>query len=146
MLGIFSLFAFLILRKISILIKANFNSIFLFSFYALSLVLMIYLIILIYKRLKQIHHTMAVILTNVDSSRNLSKCYRILNNLLIALVLFFCAMLFPFAIFAFNMPIWMNMVPFVLIGVSFYYMKKLLMYTEGHSGFVPSYIANRQVF
>ena len=146
MLGIVSLFAFLILKKISVLIKANFNSIFLYSFYALSAVLVFYLFTLAYKRFREIHHTMAVILTNVDSSRNLAKCYRILNNLLIALLLFFGGMLFPFAIFAFNMTMWMNLIPFVLIGISFYYLKKLLMYIEGHSSYVPSYIANRQVF
>ena len=143
MLGIVSLFAFLILKKISVLIKANFNSIFLYSFYALSAVLVFYLFTLAYKRFREIHHTMAVILTNVDSSRNLAKCYRILNNLLIALLLFFGGMLFPFAIFAFNMTMWMNLIPFVLIGISFYYLKKLLMYIEGHSSYVPSYIANR---
>ncbi len=142
MLGIVLLFAFLILRKFSLLIRPGLSPIFLYAFYGLSLIILGYLLNLIYKRLKEIHHVLAVILTNVDSSKNLAKCYRILNNLLIALVLFFSAMLFPFAMFAFNLNGWVNLAPFVLIAVSFYYLKKLLMFVEGHSSFVPSYKAS----
>ncbi len=142
MLGIVLLFAFLILRKFSLLIKSSLGPIFLYAFYGLSLIILGYLLNLIYKRLKEMHHVLAVILTNVDSSKNLAKCYGILNNLLIAVVLFFSAMLFPFAMFAFNLNEWMNLVPFVLIAVSFYYLKKLLMFIEGHSSFVPSYKAS----
>ena len=142
MLGIVLLFALLVLRQFSLLIKSSLSPLFLYVFYGLSLIILGYLINLIYKRLKEIHHVLAVILTNVDSSKNLAKCYRILNNLLIALVLFFSAMLFPFAMFAFNLNEWMNLVPFVLVGISFYYLKRLLMYVEGHSSFVPSYKAS----
>ena len=141
MLGMVLLFALLILRQFSLLIKSSLGSIILYVFYGLSLAVLGYLLNLIYKRLKEIHHVLAVILTNVDSSKNLAKCYKILNNLLIALVLFFSAMLFPFAMFAFNLNEWMNLIPFVLIAVSFYYLKKLLMLVEGHSSFVPSYKA-----
>jgi len=142
MLGIVLLFAFLILRKFSLLIKSGLGPVFLYVFYGLSIIILGYLLNLIYKRLKEIHHVLAVILTNVDSSKNLAKCYRILNNLLIALVLFFSAMLFPFAMFAFNLNGWVNLAPFVLIAVSFYYLKKLLMFIEGHSSFVPTYKAS----
>ncbi|HLC60236.1 MAG TPA: cation:proton antiporter [Candidatus Nanoarchaeia archaeon] len=141
MLGIVLLFAFLIFRQFSLLIKSGLAPIFLYVFYGLSLIIFGYLLNLLYKRLKEIHHVLAVILTNVDSSKNLAKCYRILNNLLIALVLFFSAMLFPFAMFTFNLSVWMNLVPFVLAGMSFYYFKRLLMYVEGHSISVPSYKA-----
>ena len=142
MLGIVLMFTFLVLRQFSLLIKSSLGPLFLYVFYGLSIIILGYLINLIYRRLKEIHHVLAVILTNVDSSKNLAKCYRILNNLLITLVLFFSAMLFPFAMFAFNLNEWMNLVPFVLVGISFYYLKKLLMYIEGHSSFVPSYKAS----
>ena len=84
---------------------------------------------------------MSVILTHVDSSRNLNKCERILNNLLITLLLFFSAMLFPFVIFAFNLNAWANLLPFILIGISFYFINKLVMLVDGHSGYAHGYSA-----
>jgi len=100
---------------------------------------------LIYKRLKVLHHTLSVILTNVDSSRNLKKCTRILANLLIALLLLFSAMLFPFAMFAFNLNMWANLMPFALVIAVVYYIRNLVVLIDGHHQSVPSYAASFSV-
>ncbi len=142
MLIVVTLFASLILRNILLLIKYNYNKIFLYAFYVLSLIAVIYLLNIIYKRLKEIHYTMSVVLTHVDSSRNIKKCTKILNNLLIALLIFFLAMLFPFVIFALKLNVWSNILPFVFIGVSFYFAKKLVILIDGSSSYVPTYSAS----
>lgn len=138
-----ALFTFFILRRISLLIKINYTHIFLYAFYALSVALMIHLAYLIYKRLKVVHYTLSVILTNVDNSRNIKKCIRILNNLLLALLLFFLAMLSPLAMFVLNSSLWVNTIPLVLVIMAFYYFKNLMvLIDDGHTGHVPSYTAN----
>ena len=96
---------------------------------------------LVYKRLRLVHNTLAVILTNVESTRNLKRCTVMLNNLLLGLLLFFAAMLFPFAMFALNLNVWANIVPFLLVIAAFYYIKKLVANIDGNSSFVPSYNA-----
>ncbi|MBI3034734.1 cation:proton antiporter [Candidatus Woesearchaeota archaeon] len=139
-LAIMATFAFFVLRRASLIIKSNYHIFALYAFYAISAALMLYLANLVYKRLKTISHTLSVILTNVDSSRNLKKCARILNNLLIGLLLFFSAMLFPFAMFALNLNSWANIIPFVLIAAAFYYLRNIVMLIDGASH-VPSYTA-----
>ena len=101
--------------------------------------LMVYLLKITWNRIREIHHTLSVILTNVDSSRNIKKCTRILNSLLMALLLLFSAMLFPFAMFSFNFSGWMNAVPFALMLAAFYYIKKLVALIDGHSGYSEGY-------
>ncbi|MBI2653291.1 cation:proton antiporter [Candidatus Woesearchaeota archaeon] len=133
MLFILALFAFFVLRRVSLAMKISYNAVVLYVFYAISFILMIYLLNLVYKRSKVVHHTLSVILTNVDSSRNIKKCDRILDNLLLALLLFFSAMLFPFAIFVFNLNIWANVIPFLLITASFYYLRNSVALIDGHS-------------
>ena len=112
-----------------------------FGVFAFSAAIVIYLLSLIYKRLKEMRHILSVILTNVDSSRNLKKCTRILNNLSLALLLFFSAMLFPFILFALNSSQWLNLIPFVLVTASFYYLKKLVVLIDGTQQYAPSYSA-----
>lgn len=141
MLVIVALFAFFILRRISLVIGISYGSIALYSFYAISAALMAYLISLVYKRLKSLHHTLSVILTNVDISRNLKKCAMILTNLLAFLLLFFSAMLFPFVMFAFDLSTWANAVPFMLAAAAFYYLKNLVALIDGNHQTVPSYAA-----
>ena len=141
-LTVIALFTFFILRRVSLLIKFGYHAIVLYAFYTLSAVLMAYLLNVIYKRLKEVHHTLSIILTNVDHSRNFKKCAKILNKLLLALLLFFSAMLFPFAMFALNLNMWANIIPFVLIAATFYYLKHLVILIDGHSSYVPSYHAS----
>ena len=140
-LTVITLFTFFILRRISLLIKLNYNNLALYAFYSVSAALMLYLLSLIYNKLKSVHNTLAVVLTNVDSSRNLKKCIKILNNLLLALLLLFSAMLFPFAMFALNLNIWTNMVPFALIIMTFYCIKNSVVLIDG-SHYAPSYSAS----
>ncbi len=137
-----ALFTFFVLRKISILIKSNYHALVLYAFYALSATLMLYLITLVYKRLKIVHHTLSIILTNVDNSRNLNKCKKILNNLLLVIFLIFSAMLFPFAMFALNLNLWANVIPFVFVIASFYYMKNLVRLIDATPSSFPSYSAS----
>jgi len=120
MLIVMVMFASLLLRKISLVIGAKYGTIILYAFYVASAMLVIYLLNLIYKRLREVHYTLSVILTHVDSSRNLKKCSAMLNSLLLALAMFFSAMLFPFVIFALDLAMWANPVPFVLMIASFY--------------------------
>lgn len=133
MLSIIALFAFFILRRASLVIKAGYPAFVLYIFYAIGAALMVYLLSLVYTRLKSLHNTLSVILTNVDSSRNLKKCKKILDNLLIAFALFFSAMLFPFAMFAFNFNAWANIVPFAFIIAAFYFIRDLFMLIDGSS-------------
>lgn len=136
-------FAFFALRRAAISIKYEYSHIILYSFYAISAVIMFYITSLIYKRTKAIHHTIAVILTNVESSRNLKKCISVLNSFLLALFLFLSAMLFPFAIFMFNLSPVANMIPFVLLAASFYCLKRFIMLVDGNSSnYTPSYSAS----
>ncbi len=141
-LSIVGVLAFFVLRRVSLVIKANLHILVLYVFYAVASALLICILNLIYKRIKSIHSTMAVILTNVDSSRNLKKCTRILNSLLVALVLLFSAMLFPFAIFALNLATWTNLIPFALIIAAFYYLKNLVMLIDNNSGYIPGFAAS----
>ena len=138
-LAVLALFTFFILRRLSLIVQHNYHTIALYAFYTLSSVLMLYLLNLIYKRLKEVHHTLSVILTNVDSSRSLKKCTIILNKLLLALLLFFSSMLFPFAMFMLNLNNWANIIPFILVAATFYYIKHLVILVDGHSSYVPSY-------
>ncbi len=142
MLGILALFAFFILRRVSIQIEHSYSSVLLYVFYAASAVLMVYLISIVYKRLRIINNTLAVILTNVDSSKNLKKCARILNSMSIALLLFFSAMLFPFAVFALNLNQWSNAIPFVLLILALYYIKNLTVLIDGNARYAPGYKVN----
>ena len=136
---VLALFTFFVLRRISLVIKSNYHTLVLYAFYALSATLLLYLITLVYKRLKIVHHTLSIILTNVDNSRNLKKCTKILNNLLLILFLIFSAMLFPFAMFALNLNLWANVIPFILIIASFYYMKNLVRLIDATPSRFPSY-------
>ena len=132
-LSMIGLFSFFILRRISFIIGLKFNHWFLYTYYILAASLLLYLLYLAYRRFAILHHSLAVILTNVDSSRNLKKCTRILNNLSIALVLFISAMLFPFAMFAFNLNSWTNVMPFFLVITSFYFAKNVMLLMDGNS-------------
>lgn len=136
-----ALFALLISRRISIEIDQRHNALFLYGFYVLSAMIFLYIGKLAYKKFKEIHQTLSAILTHVDASRNMQKCKSILNNLLITLLLFFSAMLFPFVIFMFNLNTIANLMPFVLAIAAFYYLKKLVALIDG-SHYVPSYNAS----
>ena len=141
MLMILALFTFFVLRRVSSIIEVKYHAVVLYAFYVISAALMLYLLSLVYKRLKALHHTLSIILTNVDSSKNLKKCTRILNNLLLALLLFFSAMLFPFAMFALDLNTWTNILPFIFVIASSYYIRNLVMLIDGiHS--LPRYSAS----
>ena len=141
LLGIIAVFASFILRRIAILLESKLHFIFVYSFYVAASIILIYLLRLVYKRLKEVHHTLTIILTNVDSSRNPKKCAMILNNSLIALVLFFSAMLFPFVMFALNLTAIFNFVPFLLIIGTYYYIKRIVVLVDGSPHYAPSYKA-----
>lgn len=139
-LSIIALFTFFILRRMSLLIKTGYSHIFLYAFYALSIALMSYLLHLIFKRLKAVHHTLSAILTNVDSSRNIRKCVEILNSLLTALLLFSLAMLFPLAMFALNLGLWANIIPFIFIILALSRVRNLMtLIGEGRINHIPGY-------
>lgn len=140
-----TLFTFFILRNLFLIIEPKFHSFGLYIFYTIATILILYLLNLIYKKLKIVHQTLAVILTNVDSSRNLKKCAKIINNLLLALLLFLLAMLFPFIIFVLNLNPWINIVPFGLIIVSLYFIRKLIVLIDGYSGNFMNYNANLSI-
>ena len=131
---IIALFVFFVLRKISLAVNSNYSSTALYLFYAISAAVIFYMLSIMYKRMKSLHYTLAAILTNVDSSRNFKKCVKILNSLLIAVLLFFSAMLFPLAIFALGLNPWTNIIPFILIIFAFFNVRTAVMLIEGRSG------------
>lgn len=130
---------FFVLRRIALAIELNSPVMALYPFYALSMALMAYLLFLVYKRLRAVHYTLAVILTHVDASRNLKKCTKIINDLSLALMLFFSAMLFPFAMFAFSMGQWANIMPFVLVAAASFYVRNLVALVDCNSHYIPAY-------
>lgn len=142
---IVTIFTFFVMRRFSLAIKHNYSPIILYIFYTMSATLMLYLIHLIYKRAKILHHTLSVILTNVDNSRNLKKCAKILNNLLVVLFLFFSAMLFPFAIFTLNLNPWANIIPFILVMTVSFYIRNLVVLIDGGSHEAAGYNATMSV-
>lgn len=137
---VLALFASLVSRRASLFIELRFNIFVLYGFYVLTSMAIIYILVLAYKRLKEIHYTLSVILTNVDNSRNVKKCRMILNSLLIGLALFFSAMLSPFAMFALNLNIWFNALSFALISASYFYFRRLVLLIDDHH-YAPSYNA-----
>ena len=141
LLVIIAIFAAFLLRRIFIILESRLHFLFVYSFYVIASVIMIYLLHLIYGKLKEVHRTFTIILTNVDSSRNPKKCAMILNNSLIGLLLFFSAMLFPFAMFAFDLAPVFNIAPFLLVIVSYYYLKRLVILIDGSPHYAPSYNA-----
>lgn len=136
-LAILTIFVFFILRRSSMLVKQNYHPFVLYAFYAASAFLMIYLLHAIYKRTRSIIQTLSIVLTYVDNSRNIKKCSLIINTLLLALLLFFSAMLFPFAMFAFNLNVWTNVIPLLLVLFTFYYLKRLAALIDSNSTYVP---------
>ena len=142
---ILTLFTFFVLRRILIFIKSSSPQFVLYLSYFVMSILILSLMGLIYRRLKVIHHTLAVILTNVDTSRNLKKCKMILNNLLLAILIFSCAMLFPLAIFTLNLNSWANIVPIALVMAAWYYINNLITLIDGSSQNFLSYTASVSV-
>ena len=134
---ILAIFTSFILRRASIFIKQNYHPFALYAFYVASASLFVYLLRLIYRRVKSINLTLSVILTYVDNSRNIKKCSAIISTLLIALLLFFLAMFFPFAMFAFNLNTWTNIIPLVFLIVAFYYIKRLVGLVDNDSSYAP---------
>ncbi len=138
-----ALFSFFLLRRISFLILSEYpNKYLLYVFYAFSALALFYLLRLVYKRLRTVHNTLSIILTHVDSSRSIKKCTKVLNSFLLASLLFFLAMLFPFTIFALNFGAWVNIIPFVLLVPAFHYIRKTmgLIADEGrYEGFNLNY-------
>ena len=87
----------------------------------------------IYLHLKGVQHLLAVILANVDASGNLARCYRIINTMLLAFMLFFTGLLFPFVIFAFGLGKWANLIPFAVGFTAFVYFERLVKLICGSS-------------
>ena len=112
----------------------------LYGYIAISGILFVYLLSLVIKRLRALHHTLSIILTNVDSSRNLNKCTVILDNLVLGLVFFFVATLSPFIIFAFKLSLWTNVISFVMLIISAHFLNNLVSLVDGNSKF--SYLKN----
>lgn len=125
--AVMALFAFFILRRVSFFIGSIYNNNYiLYGAYALSALVLFYLLKLTYKRLKAVHNTLSIMLTHVDNSRSIKKCTKVLNNFLTAFLLFFTAMLFPFAAFVFEFGAWINLIPFALMIPALYYAKKMM--------------------
>ena len=125
MIFMYILLTLFILRKAFSFVRFMNSNILLIMLYIISAAAILFLLSLFYKSLIGIHQTLSVILTHVDSSRNLKKCTMLLNSMLIALSLMLSALLFPFAIFIFALGLWSNVIPMLLIILSFYYIKKV---------------------
>lgn len=142
-LAILTLLTFFILRRVSFILQP-YSLVLVYIFYVLGAVLILYLLHLVYKRLQSMHGTLSFILTNVDSSRNLKKCRRILNNLLSALLLVFLSITFPFIMFSLDLNVWTNIIPFALIIIAFYFLRDLFSLIDGSSHSV-SYAASAAI-
>ncbi|MBI2661274.1 cation:proton antiporter [Candidatus Woesearchaeota archaeon] len=126
--------SFFALRRGSLLVRPEYGHYALYGYYAVSAALMLYILNRVYRKLKEMHNTLSVVLTNIDSSRNLKKCTRMLNSLLISSLFLFTATLLPFVMFAANLSGWINAVPFVLLVPAFYYMSRFTGMIDSEEG------------
>lgn len=70
-----------------------------------------------YNYIKQLHHTLIIIIANSDASGNMYTAKRTLNSLLLTGFLFLLAIISPIILLIFNMPIWTN---YISIGLLIY--------------------------
>lgn len=137
-----ALLAFFVVRRISTELEAGFGTLINYVFYVAGSIVIIYLLSLGLKRMMVIHETLSIVLTQVDSSRNLRKCARILNMMLLSLALVFSGLMFPFAMFAFDLSMWANLIPFALILLGLHCLKSSIALIDCSSSYAPSYNAS----
>lgn len=103
--------------------------------------LILFLVFALYRRIRLTHDALVRVLTSMDRMMNHKKSQKILKNLFLVGIFFFSAMFFPIIMYLFELPFWTNIVPFVLLGLSFLYftvMTKILStyksenYVRGH--------------
>lgn len=91
---------------------------------AISLSLIVFLIIRAYKKGKDANETIVMILTNIDTSRNLLRSKVIFSNLLILLVIIMLVFLTPLIIVVFNLSDMVNLLPVGLLAIFYIYIKR----------------------
>lgn len=78
-------------------------------------------LITLYKRIRYNQDALVRVLTGIDRMMNQRKSKRILKNLFLVAVFFFAAMFFPVVMYLFALPLWTNVISFVLLALSFVY-------------------------
>ena len=134
----FAVFAFFGIRRAIVHIKILENAAIEYSFYLAALAVLVLILRRAYQKMREAHATAAVILTNVDPSRNLERCTTILNSMLLSLVLVLCATMFPFAIFLMNWGGMANITPFAMLILAFYFMRKTALLIDGNHSYAPT--------
>jgi Kef-type K+ transport system membrane component KefB len=142
MLILLTIFLMFIVRKISILASLRYGDLVLYSFYFISALAFAYITLQIYKKIKVINHTLSSILTRVDSSRSLPKCYEIVKSLAFSFILLMAALLFPFVIFMLELSMIYNIIPLLLLFGAAYFLKRFSQLTDNHSHFAPKFKPN----
>jgi hypothetical protein len=89
----------------------------------------------LYINSKKIANTLITILSDFNSA-NVKRSRYVLNNLIIAMILFVVAIFSPIIIVTFGMPVWANLLPFLLLVVVVIRMKraiKIITYFNRHA-------------
>lgn len=84
-------------------------------------VISLLLLTLCYKKMRQTQETMIRVLTGLDRMMNHKKSEKILTNMFFVSIFFIAALFFPVVLYLFNLPLWTNVISFVLLGISFVY-------------------------
>ncbi|MEK6921775.1 MAG: hypothetical protein AABX82_07850, partial [Nanoarchaeota archaeon] len=75
----------------------------------------------VYRRIRHTQETLVHVLTGIDRMMNHRKSQRILTNMFFVTLFFVTALFFPLVMFVFELPLWTNIVSFVLLIISFAY-------------------------
>ena len=78
-------------------------------------------LVILYRKARRAQEALVSVLTGIDRMMNQRKSQRILKNLLMVAVFFISALFFPLIMYVFALPLWTNIISFILLGISFVY-------------------------
>lgn len=98
----------------------------------------------IYKKARHTQETIIRVLTRIDRMMNQKKSQKILHNLFFVAVFFLSALFFPVAMYIFHLPIWTDVIAFILLALSFMYfnMTSKILSTYKSTGYTTGRLYN----
>jgi len=85
----------------------------------------LYLLYQVYIKAKEMYNTLVIIIANIDSHRDIKNSRYILNMSVVTLGLFVIAIFLPALIIIYTNMIWLNIIPFILLGISFIQLRRV---------------------
>ncbi|MEM4267334.1 MAG: cation:proton antiporter [Candidatus Woesearchaeota archaeon] len=102
--------------------------------YIVTLIFIVVATGFIYKLVRnttKLYSSLLVIVSNLDASCDFKRTKNILNNLLIAILLFICALTSPFLTVVFSLPSWTKIIPVVLLLLVILRVNSILRAVQG---------------